>query len=163
MIHKFNEYIKESIWSDMQDRGTGDLEKKEDDVDLMEFEDFIEYVKSHYTVREEDEGEPNFGDIRAEYHFLHIYIPLITYGTRVYKLNVTYKTNISEIYLDSGKYFLIVYKKFIDDLKKSFDVEIDSRHNVITFNDVSNKTAIKIIEMAISKYKDICVLEKITT
>ena len=32
MIKKFNEFIKESIWSDMQDRGTGDVVKKEDDV-----------------------------------------------------------------------------------------------------------------------------------
>ena len=30
MIKKFNEFIKESIWSDMQERGTGDLEKNED-------------------------------------------------------------------------------------------------------------------------------------
>ena len=32
MIKKFNEFIKESIWSDMQDRGTGDVNKKEDGV-----------------------------------------------------------------------------------------------------------------------------------
>ena len=32
MIKKFNEFIKESIWSDMQERGTGDVAKKEDDV-----------------------------------------------------------------------------------------------------------------------------------
>ena len=32
MIKKFNEFIKESIWSDMQDRGNGDIMKKEDAI-----------------------------------------------------------------------------------------------------------------------------------
>ena len=32
MIKKFNEFIKESIWSDMQERGTGEIEKNEDNV-----------------------------------------------------------------------------------------------------------------------------------
>jgi hypothetical protein len=165
MIKKFNEYIEESIWSNINKRSEGSMSRKEDDLDLMGFKDFIEYVKSHYTVREEEEGEPNFYDIRADDNFRHIYIPLITCGTGVYNLNVRYKDReekVDEIYLDSGKYFLIVCKEFIDDLKQNFDVEIDSRHRIITFNDVSNKTVIKIIEMVISKYKDICVLEKIT-
>ena len=163
MIKKFNEYIEESIWANINKRSEGSVSRKEDDIDLLGFKDFIEYVKSHYTVREEDEGEPNFGNIRAEDNFRHIYIPLITCGTGVYNLNVRYKDReekVAEIYLDSGKYFLIVCKEFIDDLKKSFGVEIKSRNNIITFNDVSNKTVIKIIEMVISKYKDICVLEK---
>ena len=49
MIPDFKTYLKESVWSDMQDRGTGDLEKKEDNIDNLTFEEFYDYLKSHYT------------------------------------------------------------------------------------------------------------------
>ena len=45
MIPDFKTYLRESIWSDMQDRGTRDVIKKEDDIDLMDIEDFKAYLK----------------------------------------------------------------------------------------------------------------------
>lgn len=42
--------ITESIWSDMQDRGTGDVFKKEDDIDLMDIERLYQYVISKYRI-----------------------------------------------------------------------------------------------------------------
>ena len=48
MIPDFKTYLRESIWSDMQDRGTGDVIKKEDDIDLMDIEDFKAYLKKRY-------------------------------------------------------------------------------------------------------------------
>ncbi len=49
MIPDFKTYLKESIWSDMQDRGTGELQKKEDDVNLMSHKRFVEYLKNNYV------------------------------------------------------------------------------------------------------------------
>ena len=49
MIPDFKTYLRESVWSDMEDRGTGDLEKKEDNIDNLTFEEFYDYLKSHYT------------------------------------------------------------------------------------------------------------------
>ena len=43
--------IVESIWSDMQDRGTGDIVKKEDDLDLMDFREFCTFIKDHYKSK----------------------------------------------------------------------------------------------------------------
>ena len=40
--------VNESIWSDMQDRGTGDLVKKEDDVNMMDVNKFFEYLIAKY-------------------------------------------------------------------------------------------------------------------
>ena len=42
--------ITESIWSDMQDRGTGDVFKREDDIDLMDAEKLYQYVISKYRI-----------------------------------------------------------------------------------------------------------------
>ena len=48
MIPDFKTYLRESIWSDMQDRGTRDVIKKEDDIDLMDIDDFMVYLKNRY-------------------------------------------------------------------------------------------------------------------
>ena len=48
--------VSESIWSDMEDRGTGDIVKKEDEVDHMDFDQFYEYMKKHYRGTNERSG-----------------------------------------------------------------------------------------------------------
>jgi hypothetical protein len=40
--------IKESIWSDIQDRSTGETIRKEDDIDNLDFYEFVEYLKNTY-------------------------------------------------------------------------------------------------------------------
>ena len=52
MIPDFKTYIKESIWSDMQDRGTGDIEKSEDSVNLMGVEKFVKYLIKRYDFKD---------------------------------------------------------------------------------------------------------------
>ena len=42
--------IKESIWSDMQDRSAGEIVRKEDDINLLDTDEFIEYLKKSYKV-----------------------------------------------------------------------------------------------------------------
>ena len=44
--------ITESIWSDMQDRSTGDVVRREDDVNLMSGEDFCDYLNDNYISKE---------------------------------------------------------------------------------------------------------------
>lgn len=50
MIPDFKTFISESIWSDMQDRSTGDIIRKEDDINLLDIDGFIEYLKNTYKV-----------------------------------------------------------------------------------------------------------------
>ena len=40
--------LNESIWSDMQDRSTGEATRKEDDVNLLDKDGLYEYLISHY-------------------------------------------------------------------------------------------------------------------
>ena len=50
MIPDFKTYLKESVWSDMEDRGTGDSIKIEDDVNLLNAQGFLEYLNDTYEV-----------------------------------------------------------------------------------------------------------------
>ena len=50
MIPDFKTYITESIWSDMQDRSMGKTVRKEDDINLLDVDEFIEYLKKSYKV-----------------------------------------------------------------------------------------------------------------
>ena len=52
MIPDFKTFISESIWSDMQDRSSGDTIRKEDDVNLMSEEDFCDYLNDNYISKE---------------------------------------------------------------------------------------------------------------
>ena len=40
--------ITESIWSDMQDRSSGETVRKEDDVNLLDCDGLYEYLNQHY-------------------------------------------------------------------------------------------------------------------
>ena len=48
MIPDFKTYIKESIWSDIQDRSMGKTVRKEDDVNLLDSDGLCDYLKKHY-------------------------------------------------------------------------------------------------------------------
>ena len=48
MIPDFKTYIKESIWSDMQDRSAGETVRKEDDVNLLDIDGLCDYLNKHY-------------------------------------------------------------------------------------------------------------------
>ena len=52
MIPDFKTYLRESVWSDMQDRGAGDIVKREDDVNLMGIEKFVKYLIKRYDFKD---------------------------------------------------------------------------------------------------------------
>jgi hypothetical protein len=53
MIPDFKTYIKESIWSDIQDRSSGETIRKEDDIDNLDFNEFYDYLKNTYDELDE--------------------------------------------------------------------------------------------------------------
>ena len=50
--------ITESIWSDMQDRSSGDKIRKEDDINLLDRDGFYNYIMEHYKTVTEDVTGP---------------------------------------------------------------------------------------------------------
>ena len=55
MIPDFKTFIKESIWSDMQDRSAGDVVRKEDDINLLDINEFCEYLKTIYKTNSDND------------------------------------------------------------------------------------------------------------
>ena len=51
---KFSQ-ITESIWSDLQKRSSGEVTRKEDDVDLLDREGLVDYLKKNYEF---DQHQP---------------------------------------------------------------------------------------------------------
>ena len=51
MIPDFKTFIKESIWSDMQDRSAGETVRKEDNIDHLDYEEFFVYLTEHYQPK----------------------------------------------------------------------------------------------------------------
>ena len=49
MIPDFKTYLKESLWADVQSQASGDTEKKEDDVNLRDYDQLYDYIEEHYT------------------------------------------------------------------------------------------------------------------
>ena len=52
MIPDFKTYITESIWGKVLDRGAGDTIRKEDDINNLDFYEFVEYLKNTYEIND---------------------------------------------------------------------------------------------------------------
>ena len=50
--------LSESIWSDIQDRSSGETIRKEDDVNLLDRDGFYKYIMEHYKTATEDVTGP---------------------------------------------------------------------------------------------------------
>ena len=50
--------LSESIWSDIQDRSSGDTVRKEDDINLLDRDGFYNYIMEHYKTATEDVTGP---------------------------------------------------------------------------------------------------------
>ena len=71
MIPDFKTYIKESIWSDIQDRSAGETVRKEDDVDNLDMDEFYDYLNDHYEALE--------NTVIRKYDDLHaILVPIVS-------------------------------------------------------------------------------------
>ena len=76
MIEKISN-IKESIWSDMQDRSTGEIVRKEDSVDLLDYVEFFVYLTEHYQPKSKKDNEKIGGRISIiDTDIAEIFIPI---------------------------------------------------------------------------------------
>ena len=48
MIPDFKTYIKESIWSNINKRSEGSISRKEDDINILDEDALVEYLKKRY-------------------------------------------------------------------------------------------------------------------
>ena len=52
MIPDFKTYIKESTWGDIRNRVNGDSTRKEDDINLLDRDGLVYYLKEHYRCED---------------------------------------------------------------------------------------------------------------
>ena len=52
MIPDFKTYIKESIWSDIQDRSSGETIRKEDDINNLDMLGLLDYIQKKYEFKD---------------------------------------------------------------------------------------------------------------
>ena len=77
MIPDFKTFIKESIWSDMQDRSAGETVRKEDNIDHLNYEEFFVYLTEHYQPKSKKDNEKIGGRISIiDTDIAEIFIPI---------------------------------------------------------------------------------------
>ncbi len=147
MVKSFKEFIGESTWGKMLDRGTGDAVRKEDDVNHFDLEEFYwEYLEKHYHIK---------------WGRTMVYVPsqqainvpilkkttsvdfLITYNFR--KKCIVFNSELSERY---PKLFYKMCDEFEITLEK---ISNSFNHYVLTDKDnkISNKTFVDVLDFII--------------
>ena len=141
VIKTFSEFINESIWSDMQDRSTGDTVRKEDDVNLLDAQGFVEYLRNIYK------------NVDTEFYIFKDLNDIITvpiFKTEPETWFIKYDCNKEEVYI--WKHFLNKENKLFDKLNDDYKLSFIRRHfteNVLIepkTSKSSNKFFIEIID-----------------
>ena len=89
MIPDFKTFIKESIWSDIQDRSTGEIIRKEDKVSYSTLTDkectvdlLYKYLIENYEVLGDDQIILNSGDYKGDTCY-EVHIPITLSGDNI--------------------------------------------------------------------------------
>ena len=128
--------MNESIWSDMQERGTGDLVKKEDDINLLDMNEFFDYLKKNYGNKLE---------------YLDKFTETISINTKGNLWIYLHYENreLSRIqFVLSGASSTRKYKNDFEQLKNSFPegLTIENENGYYYIAETSNKSVIKLID-----------------
>ena len=136
-IKSFKKFIEESIWSDIQDRSSGDTVRKEDDINNLDLNEFYAYIKDQYKTKVE-------------------YIDLVAMGGENGDvLGVDITENVILFYKPKRGHILLSWSRvkipmpFFDELTDRFKVENpNAMRKIITEKDGSctNKTFVDVID-----------------
>ena len=112
--------LHESVWSDMQDRGTGDSVKTEDNVDRLDADDFVLYIKKNYKIDHTPYDAKKYADETSS----EIFIPLCNSGSgsiSIWGLYFEYKEGVVYVRRSISKHV----PKLMNKLKTNFDLWVD--------------------------------------
>ena len=100
MIPDFKTFIKESIWSDMQDRSAGETVRKEDSIDHLDYEEFFVYLTEHYQPKSKKDNEKIGGrtSILAT-DIIEIFIPIESIDDKLKGLQINMSKKYNSIVL----------------------------------------------------------------
>ena len=142
--------VKESVWSDMQDRGSGDIVKKEDDVNLMNGQKFYEHLKKTYDISQSKGGYHKFsnGDELIDISLFEYQAPHAIYEDHAGLLYYPSDNSVT-IGCTSQK-----YKKIFSELISNFFANKDGVYfEKEYFHNVDNKMIIELLDLIIENIK----------
>ena len=163
-IKSFNEFINESLFGNMTNRGRGETVKKEDDINYLDTERFYEYCKERYITEKSYNisfWEPS--DSHSKGKWSRLAIPVF-YRKYIINFNLfTYNTDekvlrVSQIALDS-------MPEVRDLLEKICKLELEDVGNsyILYPNDgskITNTSLINIVDFCIDS-EDLTNIKKI--
>ena len=142
--------VKESIWSDIQDRSAGETKRKEDDINLLDREGLYDYLIHHYK------STNHFSNISTSTSFNTIKVPIIINGG-IYSVYFDFNTN--EVYVHYSTLYM-VNKLFIK-VSKIFSLrssaDDDPKTYIISPKDgskVTNRFFIDVVDFFIDNIPD---------
>ena len=150
-----NRDLNESIWSDIQDRSMGKTVRKEDDINLLDTDEFIEYLKKSYNVCIYDPH--NFFEIGGLYvgsHRCNISIP-IEKNDNSETPNMSNRMLVIEVNLKPGGEILItpnmyVFRLYPREIQKTFGDKyiINTSTHTLTPKDkiINNSVIVDVID-----------------
>ena len=166
MIPNFKTYIKESLWSDIQDRSSGETVRKEDDIDGLSYEEFFVYLTEHYKpvsrkLHEEIGGRTSIIDT----NIIEIFIPISPIDGRIKTLIVEMDKKDNSIVSMRTSYTLFdKYTNLERMLSKNYTLHTikgSSGIYIISKEKPTNRTVTDLIDIFIAVVDD-PVLEKIS-
>ena len=110
--------IKESVWSDIQDRNSGEVVRKEDDVNLLDKEGLYKYILSHYEVTVNDD--------EIAYGTENMHLPVLKHHNSIRALLLCY--GFGEIHCFFN---LEIFKSLYDTLHKKYVITTRSKHHYV--------------------------------
>jgi len=151
--------ITESVWNDIRRRGIGTDVKKEDDINLLDGEDFCKYLKSKYDI------DNSHNKLKSELFCVKtpsicfISIPLFIYNDKKdFENHASFEYYPDEISIGFGCTDKKYCKLFLNLLGERFagpGSEISLDMNIQYFKgNITNKTLIEMIDFVIDNIKE---------
>ena len=132
MIPNFKTFLKESLWADVQKQASGEVVKKEDDVDSLNYDMFADYIRTHYTLDGFNLGtfhsnETTLGKKYYKVHYDWIAVPLCQdYGDTYDAVALVLNYVNGEMYVTTDSIMEYEFEK-IKDIYSVFDIKKETR------------------------------------
>ena len=154
MIEKISN-IKESIWSDMQDRSTGEIVRKEDDIDHLNYEEFFVYLTEHYQPKNKKINEKIGGRTPImDTNTIEIFIPIESIDDWIKTLMIVIsKKNNSIVSMETSSTIFDKYVNLEKMLSNNYTIstsEHSSKIYITPKKKPTNQTVVDLIDIFIA-------------
>ena len=132
--------INESVWSEIQDRSNGDSERKEDSIEHLNRDEFLDYILEHYDLQDVASSIP----LKSKTgHTEWFQLPLFIMGyARLHRLTVKFDgIKITKISIDTS---VAGCEEFIKPLQDKFKVDTNEGFAPVIITGKNGETTKKI-------------------